>query len=144
KTLFASPRLARLRDVEAELFGRLLAANTAPDATEVASTIAAVPPPPVDSENVTVLAPNVISVRQWDRLLGGLLSAATPPVPWAPLLRRTFPAHQAPRRRRARGRGVHSGGSGQNFWKRAARVFGTHRRVAPLRRAACDATRTHG
>jgi len=39
---------------------------------------------------VALLAPNVLSVRHWDRLLGGVLYAATPRVDWATLLRRTF------------------------------------------------------
>jgi hypothetical protein len=41
-------------------------------------------------EDVTRLAPNVISVRHWDRLLGGLLYATSPRVDWATLLRRCF------------------------------------------------------
>ena len=40
--------------------------------------------------DVIALAPNVLSVRHWDRLLGGVLYAATPRVEWAALLRRTF------------------------------------------------------
>jgi hypothetical protein len=32
----------------------------------------------------------VLSVRHWDRLLGGALYAATPRVDWAALLRRSF------------------------------------------------------
>jgi hypothetical protein len=36
------------------------------------------------------LAPNVISVRHWDRLLGGALYAATPRVDWATLMRRSL------------------------------------------------------
>ncbi len=39
---------------------------------------------------VAWLAPNVRSVRHWDRLLGGALYAATPRVDWATLLRWTF------------------------------------------------------
>lgn len=39
---------------------------------------------------VTLLAPNIVSVPHWDRLLGGLLYAATPRVDWATLLRRSF------------------------------------------------------
>jgi hypothetical protein len=38
----------------------------------------------------TLLAPNMIAVKHWDRLLGGLLYAATPRVDWATLLRRSF------------------------------------------------------
>ena len=39
---------------------------------------------------VIALAPNVLSVRHWDRLLGGALYAATPRVDWARLLRRSL------------------------------------------------------
>jgi hypothetical protein len=39
---------------------------------------------------VTVLAPNIVSVQHWDRLLGGLLYATSPRVDWASLLRRSF------------------------------------------------------
>jgi hypothetical protein len=37
-----------------------------------------------------MLAPNILSVRHWDRLLGGLLYATSPRVDWASLLRRSF------------------------------------------------------
>ena len=40
--------------------------------------------------SATYLAPNVISVRHWDRLRGGLLFATAPRIPWSILLRRTF------------------------------------------------------
>jgi hypothetical protein len=40
--------------------------------------------------DVIRLAPNIISVRHWDRLLGGLLYAMQPRVDWATLLRRSF------------------------------------------------------
>ena len=40
--------------------------------------------------DVIALAPNILSVRHWDRLLGGALYAATPRVDWASLLRRSF------------------------------------------------------
>jgi hypothetical protein len=33
---------------------------------------------------------NIITVHHWDRLLGGVLLATSPRVPWATLLRRTF------------------------------------------------------
>ena len=36
------------------------------------------------------LAPNVIAVRHWERLRGGLLFATAPRIPWSILLRRTF------------------------------------------------------
>src|SRR5208282_1956534 len=42
------------------------------------------------ADDVVRLAPNVISVRHWDRLLGGLLYATSPRVDWATLLRRSF------------------------------------------------------
>ena len=51
------------------------------------ATTSVAPPPPDD---VIRLAPNVVSVKHWDRLLGGALYAATPRVPWANLLRRSF------------------------------------------------------
>jgi len=37
-----------------------------------------------------LLTPNVLSVKHWDRLLGGALYAAAPRVDWASLLRRSF------------------------------------------------------
>lgn len=40
--------------------------------------------------DVIALAPNVLSVRHWDRLLSGALYAATQRVEWAVLLRRSF------------------------------------------------------
>jgi hypothetical protein len=40
--------------------------------------------------DVLMLAPNVLSVKHWDRLLGGVLYAASPRVDWASLLRRSF------------------------------------------------------
>jgi len=39
---------------------------------------------------VALLAPNVLSVKHWSRLLDGLLYAASPRVDWANLLRRSF------------------------------------------------------
>jgi hypothetical protein len=39
---------------------------------------------------VELLAPNVLSVRHWERLLGGVLYASTPRIDWATLLRRTW------------------------------------------------------
>jgi len=57
--------------------------------TEVAPSVmgAGTRPHPGD---VIRLAPNIISVRHWDRLLGGLLYAVQPRVDWATLLRRSF------------------------------------------------------
>ncbi|MGH7283815.1 MAG: transposase, partial [Polyangiaceae bacterium] len=40
--------------------------------------------------SAALIAPNVIAVRHWERLCGGLLFATSPRVPWATLLRRTF------------------------------------------------------
>jgi hypothetical protein len=37
-----------------------------------------------------LLAPNILSTKHWNRLLGGSLYAASPRVDWATLLRRTF------------------------------------------------------
>jgi hypothetical protein len=45
------------------------------------------PPRPGD---VIRLAPNILSVHHWDRLLAGLLYATSPRVDWASLLRRSF------------------------------------------------------
>ncbi len=39
---------------------------------------------------IAILAPNVVSVRHWDRLLGGALYAETPRIDWARLLRRSL------------------------------------------------------
>jgi hypothetical protein len=40
--------------------------------------------------DATRLTPNVLSVRHWSRLVGGLLYASSPRVRWSELLRRTF------------------------------------------------------
>jgi hypothetical protein len=40
--------------------------------------------------DVVCLAPNVIAVKHWNRLLGGLVYAVSPRVDWATLLRRSF------------------------------------------------------
>jgi hypothetical protein len=40
--------------------------------------------------DVLMLTPNVLSVRHWDRLLGGVLYATSPRIDWAALLRRSF------------------------------------------------------
>jgi len=45
---------------------------------------------PAGPGDVIALAPNVLSVRHWDRLLGGALYAASPRLDWASLLRRSF------------------------------------------------------
>jgi hypothetical protein len=55
-----------------------------------AITIAAAPHPHAPSGDVLMLAPNLVSVQHWDRLLGGLLYATSPRVDWASLLRRSF------------------------------------------------------
>jgi len=58
-------------------------------ANDVAMSAAVLRPAPV-ADDVMRLSPNVISVRHWDRLLGGLLYATSPRVDWATLLRRCF------------------------------------------------------
>jgi hypothetical protein len=58
-------------------------------ANDVAMSAAVLRPAPV-ADDVMRLSPNVISVRHWDRLLGGLLYATSPRVDWATLLRRSF------------------------------------------------------
>jgi hypothetical protein len=51
----------------------------------------AVPPPTGPAPgHFTLLAPNVIAVKHWNRLLGGLLCAVSPRIDWATLLRRSF------------------------------------------------------
>jgi len=40
--------------------------------------------------DVTKLTPNIVSVRHWSRLLGGLLYATSPRLRWPQLLQRTF------------------------------------------------------
>jgi hypothetical protein len=45
---------------------------------------------PPDPGQLALLAPNIIAVKHWDRLLGGLLYATKPRIDWATLLRRTF------------------------------------------------------
>jgi hypothetical protein len=66
------------------------AAGPARPAGSGASSVMA--PSAVRPGDVTVLSPNVLSVQHWDRLLGGVLYAATPRVEWAALLRRSFAA----------------------------------------------------
>ncbi len=57
-------------------------------ANDVATSAAALGAPlPGD---VIQLAPNIISVKHWDRLLGGVLYAVQPRVDWATLLRRSL------------------------------------------------------
>ena len=48
------------------------------------------PRSPLRIFSVTYLAPNVIAVRHWERLCGGLVFATAPRIPWSILLRRTF------------------------------------------------------
>jgi hypothetical protein len=60
--------------------------------TVPAKTIAVAPPPGPRARpgDVIRLAPNILSVRHWDRLLGGLLYATSARVDWSSLLRRSF------------------------------------------------------
>jgi hypothetical protein len=60
--------------------------GAAPGVRSGATLIAAAPEP----GEVTLLAPNILAVRHWDRLLGGILYATSPRVDWATLLRRSF------------------------------------------------------
>lgn len=60
--------------------------GAAPGVPSGATLIAAAPEP----GEVTLLAPNILAVRHWDRLLGGILYATSPRVDWATLLRRSF------------------------------------------------------
>jgi len=55
-----------------------------------ALTVAAPGLPARSSPDVIGLAPNVLSVRHWDRLGAGLLYAASARVDWPTLLRRSF------------------------------------------------------
>jgi hypothetical protein len=57
---------------------------------QVAATSLCVPGIGALPGEVVALAPNVLSVRHWDRLMHGVLYAATPRVDWANLLRRSF------------------------------------------------------
>jgi hypothetical protein len=69
---------------------------TAPPDSEVSPAGARDPPlPPLQPPaapklTATLLAPNMLSVRHWDRLAQAELYAASRRIPWAPLLRRTF------------------------------------------------------
>ena len=60
-----------------------MAASPSAPAIDIATTTAS-------GDEALVLAPNVLSVRHWNRLLGGLLYATTPRVDWATLMRRSF------------------------------------------------------
>jgi len=63
-------------------------ARPATPASDVAMTAAVLRAP--GPGDVIQLAPNIISVKHWDRLLGGLLYAVQPRVDWATLLRRSL------------------------------------------------------
>jgi len=72
-------------------------AGTATRATKSTPTDEAAPLLPIDvavdeqaEANGQLLTPNVLSVKHWNRLLGGALYAASPRVDWASLLRRSF------------------------------------------------------
>jgi len=47
-------------------------------------------PLPQAADAWQLLTPNVLSVKHWNRLVGGALYAATPRLDWASLLRRSF------------------------------------------------------
>ena len=68
-----------------------------PTRAEVVSPLPMAAPPKLAADvetmratDVSAVAPNVVSVKHWNRLLGGQLYAATPRVDWARLLRRSF------------------------------------------------------
>ncbi len=63
-------------------------ARPATPASDVAMTATVLRAP--GPGDVIQLAPNIISVKHWDRLLGGLLYAVQPRVDWATLLRRSL------------------------------------------------------
>jgi hypothetical protein len=56
----------------------------------VAQPVPDVPAVVAGPDDVIALTPNVLSVKQWNRLLGGALYAATPRVDWSALLQRSF------------------------------------------------------
>ena len=62
------------------------ASTPANDDVTMGATVPQAPRP----GDVIQLAPNIISVKHWDRLLGGLLYAVRPRVDWALLLRRSL------------------------------------------------------
>ena len=79
-TALASSPKDRARSVEATR-------PATPASDGAASAVVLGAPLPGD---VIQLAPNIISVKHWDRLLGGLLYAVQPRVDWATLLRRSL------------------------------------------------------
>jgi hypothetical protein len=79
---------ARQRQVEPEQGAPV---DKAPPGVAAATTLEAPRPrSPVRPGDLIMLAPNILSVPHWDRLLGGLLYATSPRVDWASLLRRSF------------------------------------------------------
>jgi hypothetical protein len=73
--------------------GPARAPETIAGSTRVPATASPVRPAeigPAARADVVALSPNVLSVRHWDRLMGGLLYAVTPRVDWATLMRRSF------------------------------------------------------
>ena len=55
-----------------------------------ALTVLAQPRATAPAIEAVPLTPNILSVKHWSRLLGGLLYAVSPRVDWATLLRRSF------------------------------------------------------
>jgi hypothetical protein len=85
-TLSSGPyQPTRAANDEAAFPGRPLEGASAPSAISVAGGEPRKPGPAAE-----LLAPNTLGVRHWSRLLGGLLYAASPRLPWSKLLRRTF------------------------------------------------------
>jgi hypothetical protein len=72
-----------------DLFARESASGEASNSVhkKTAHDVASPMPPRTDA---TLLSPNVLAVRHWERLLSGALYAATARVDWATLLHRSF------------------------------------------------------
>jgi len=66
-------------------------ATTRADARELVQLPSATTVPEAQAAGACqLLTPNVLSVKHWNRLVGGALYAATPRLDWATLLRRSF------------------------------------------------------
>jgi hypothetical protein len=85
----ATPTQSKRPHAGSNALSHAASSGTQGDASRSSAGILPKGPSPGPAE-VQLLSPNVISVRQWDRLLGGALYAATARVDWATLLRRSF------------------------------------------------------
>ena len=88
------PKAAKDTGTRAERVGAHAAvipsAATTPSPVGAATVSAAFAPVSATNTEAELLAPNVIGVKHWSRLLGGLLHAFSPRMDWANLLRRSF------------------------------------------------------